>query len=104
MAGREKWDMSSWWLEGTGAWSRGRRAYNDHLEDEMQIVRIVLEKVPCDADDNGGAGPHHKVGAASEGLQGDVQGTDVNHFPEYGNVDEITIVKVSELISREALR
>jgi hypothetical protein len=63
-----------------GVW--GLVTYNAHLEDEMLIMREVVQEVPSDTDDNGGAEPCHGVAAddgKTKGLGGEHRG---NHVDE----------------------
>jgi hypothetical protein len=60
----------------------------------MLIMWEVLQEVSCDADDNGGAGPYHEVGAASEGLQWIVESAHLNHF----SISDITIREACKAI------
>jgi hypothetical protein len=39
------------------------KAYDTHLEDEMLVMRILVEEITCDADDDGGTKPCHGVAA-----------------------------------------
>ena len=56
-----------------------RNSGNNHLEDEVLIVRIVVQEVTRDADDDGGAGPDHEVAGADDGLLGVVEAADGHH-------------------------
>jgi hypothetical protein len=58
-------------------------AYNNHLKDEMLVVRVVVQEVACDTDNDDRADPGHGV-AASDGEAESLGGDDVeNHF-EFG--------------------
>jgi hypothetical protein len=57
--------------------------YNNHLKDEMLVVRVVVQEVACDTDNDDRTDPGHGV-AAGDGEAESLGGDDVeNHF-EFG--------------------
>jgi hypothetical protein len=44
--------------------------YNAHLEDKMLIMRKVVQEVPSDTDDDGGADPCHGIAAKNGKTKG----------------------------------